>query len=103
MSVVMWIVTNHEEKLVERLFRANPFRLFVMSNVMCIVTNHEYYQTIPGDLNGDGTVGLDDLVMLAQAYGCRPGDPNWNPVADINGDGVVDLADLVILVQHYGQ
>ena len=62
-----------------------------------------YYQAIPGDLNGDGKVGLDDLVILAQAYGSRPGDPNWNPVADIDGDGVVGLSDLVILAQHYGE
>jgi hypothetical protein len=40
MSDVMWIVTNHEEKGAERLFRADPFRLFVMSIVMWIVTNH---------------------------------------------------------------
>jgi peroxiredoxin len=55
------------------------------------------------DLNGDGRVGLDDLVILARAYGSRPGDPNWNPVADIDGNGMVGLLDLVILAQHYGQ
>ena len=59
--------------------------------------------TIPGDLNNDGKVGLDDLVIFAKAYGSRPGDPNWNSNADIRGDGVVDLADLAILAKHYGQ
>ena len=62
-----------------------------------------YYQAVPSDLNGDGTVGLADLVILAQAYSSRPGDPNWNLVADIDGDGLVGLSDLVILAQHYGQ
>jgi len=38
MSVVMWIVTNHGEKRAGTLFRAAPFDLFVMSDVMCIVT-----------------------------------------------------------------
>jgi hypothetical protein len=37
MSEVMWIVTNHEEKQADILFRANSFRLFVMSDVMFIV------------------------------------------------------------------
>jgi hypothetical protein len=59
--------------------------------------------TIPGDLNGDFTVGLVDLVTLAQSYGSQPGNPNWNPNADIDGNGIVGLSDLVILAQHYGQ
>jgi len=59
--------------------------------------------TIPGDINGDFKVDLKDLVILANAYGSKPGDPNWNPNADIDGKGIVGLADLVILAQHYGQ
>jgi hypothetical protein len=58
---------------------------------------------IPGDLNGDFKVNLEDLVLLAQAYGSKPGDPNWNPNADIDNNGVVGLSDLVILALHYGQ
>jgi len=58
--------------------------------------------TILGDLNGDFKVGLPDLVALANAYGSKPGDPNWNPNADIAGNGIVGLSDLVILAQHYG-
>jgi hypothetical protein len=58
---------------------------------------------IPGDLNGDFKVNLEDLVLLAQAYGSKPGYPNWNPNADIDNSGVVGLSDLVILALHYGQ
>jgi hypothetical protein len=57
--------------------------------------------TIPGDLNGDFKVSLPDLVILAQSYGSKAGDPNWNPNADIDNNGVVDLSDLVVLAQHY--
>jgi outer membrane protein assembly factor BamB len=59
--------------------------------------------TIPGDLNGDLTVGLKDLVNLANAYGSRPGNPNWNANADIDSNGIVGLTDLVIMAMHYGQ
>jgi hypothetical protein len=59
--------------------------------------------TIPGDINGDFQVSLTDLVLLANAYGCKPGDTKWNPNADINCNGVVDLADLVTMAMHYGQ
>jgi hypothetical protein len=58
---------------------------------------------IPGDLNWDKEVSLADLVILAQAYGSKPGDSSWNPKADIDGNGIVGLSDLVALAQHYGQ
>jgi hypothetical protein len=59
--------------------------------------------TIPGDMNGDFQVSLADLVLLANAYGSKPGDVKWNPNADINGDGKASLADLVVLANRYGQ
>jgi parallel beta-helix repeat protein len=60
--------------------------------------------SLPGDLNLDGRVGLDDLVLLAHAYGSKPGDSNWNAMADITAPhGKIDLADLVTLATHYGQ
>jgi len=59
--------------------------------------------SIPGDLDGDFKVSRQDLAVLANAYGSKPGDSNWNPNADINNDGKVSLQDLVILAQRYGQ
>jgi hypothetical protein len=59
--------------------------------------------TIPGDLNGDFKVSLQDLVILANAYGSTSGAPKWNPNADIDGNGKVGLPDLVTLANHYGQ
>lgn len=59
--------------------------------------------TIPGDIDGDFAVKLADLVLLAKAYGSKPGDSNWNPNADIDGNFVVGLSDLVKLAIHYGQ
>jgi len=56
---------------------------------------------IPGDVNGDGKVGFDDLLILAQHYGTPSGATL--PTGDLNGDGKVDFADLLILAQHYGQ
>lgn len=61
------------------------------------------FVTIPGDVNGDFKVNLQDLVTLANAYSSHPGDTKWNPNADINSNGVVDLTDLVLLALHYGQ
>jgi uncharacterized protein (DUF2141 family) len=59
--------------------------------------------SIPGDLNGDFKVNLQDLAILAQAYGSKPDSANWNPNADIEDSGTVGLADLAVLAAHYGQ
>jgi hypothetical protein len=54
--------------------------------------------SLPGDLNGDGVVDLNDLLMLLKAWGeCPPGDCP----ADLNGDGVVDVLDLLILLEYW--
>jgi hypothetical protein len=60
--------------------------------------------SIPGDIDGDFKVGLADLVLLANAYGSKPGDMIYNP----NADGaapweVIGLSDLVVLAVDYGQ
>ena len=59
--------------------------------------------TIPGDINGDGTVDVYDAIILASAFGSNPSSPNWNPNVDINGDGIVDIYDAIILAAHFGQ
>jgi parallel beta-helix repeat protein len=55
------------------------------------------------DINEDGKVDLQDLVILAQAYGSKPGEQKWNAKADIDHDNVVGLSDLTILARYYGQ
>jgi uncharacterized protein (DUF2141 family) len=53
-----------------------------------------------GDANADGTVGFDDLLILAQHYGQSGAS---FPTGDFNGDGVVNFEDLLLLAQNYGQ
>ncbi len=62
---------------------------FKVINVDCVAS-------IPGDLNGDGVVGADDLAQLLGAWGATSG------AADINGSGLVDATDLAILVSNWG-
>jgi hypothetical protein len=59
--------------------------------------------TIPGDLNGDGTVDVLDFGILERAWGSSPGSSNWDPRADINNDGVVDVVDFGILQRNWGK
>jgi hypothetical protein len=67
------------------------------------IQNKQIRVSIAGDINQDGYVSLTDLVLLAKAYGSKPGEPAWNPNADLDGDGKVGLSDLVILAKNYGK
>ena len=57
---------------------------------------------LPGDLNNDGVVGLNDIVVLAQVKA------GWDieyveEALDPNGDGEFDLDDVVYLAQHVAE
>ncbi len=49
------------------------------------------------DLTGDGSVAIDDLLILLQAWGSNPGHP-----ADFDGDGSVGISDLLALLANWG-
>jgi len=53
------------------------------------------------DLNQDGLVNEEDLLILKRSFGSRKGDVGYNPAADINQDGVVNGADLVLFALEY--
>ena len=55
----------------------------------------------PGDADGNGTVALNDLVILANHYGLVGGQ-TWAD-GDFDGNGTVGLNDLVILANNYGK
>jgi PKD repeat protein len=56
---------------------------------------------IIGDVNGDGRVDIDDLVLIVAAIPSYPGHPEWNPQVDLNGDNIVDIADIVIALGNF--
>jgi hypothetical protein len=57
--------------------------------------------SIPGDLDGDGTVNILDAITLSNSFLAVPSGPNWNPNADINDDNVVNILDAIILSNHF--
>jgi|GEM_PF-1883314 len=50
-----------------------------------------------GDVDGDGTVNIDDIIEVILAWG----DVGPNP-ADLNGDQVVNAVDLGLVLTYYG-
>ncbi len=50
----------------------------------------------PADVDGDGAVGIQDLLALLGSWG------NTGGPADVNGDGLVDVQDLLELLASWG-
>ncbi len=66
---------------------------------MFLATTTIDVQPCTGDLNGDGTVDVSDLLILLGDWGpCPPGTCD----ADLNDNGVVDVSDLLILLAEWG-
>jgi PKD repeat protein len=55
------------------------------------------------DLNKDGTINILDIFIVANAFGSKPEDPNWNAVADLNKDGTVNILDIFAVAWDFGK
>ncbi len=54
-----------------------------------------------GDLDGDGAIGIVELLFLLAHWGACPAPPEPCPV-DLNGDGSVGIGDLLLLLAGWG-
>jgi len=55
---------------------------------------------LPGDVNDDGMVDFNDLVVLARNFNQLNATPSQG---DLTGDGIVNFDDLVALARGFGQ
>ena len=55
---------------------------------------------IPWDVNSDGIVDIQDLILASNSFGTVPLE---NDKVDVNKDGKVDIIDLLIIAAHLGQ
>ena len=53
----------------------------------------------PWDVNDDGTVNVQDLVLVANELG----ESGESLKGDVNGDGTVNILDLVLVASHFGE
>lgn len=57
-------------------------------------------QTSPWDINNDGIVDIQDLVLISNSFGAEAPE---HPKVDVNKDGSVDIIDLLLVAAHFGE
>jgi len=87
-----------------RLFsRPRPIILLIFCILFAVVgyiyLNRSHAATNNADINGDGTVNIVDLSIMATNWG-KSGQTFSQ--GDINGDGVINILDLSILASNWG-
>jgi len=85
--------------------------LFVVSLLSTVMSVSATAGWIPEDISGpqdapDGKVDMFDILVVGLAFGSKPGDPNWDPVADVETTfslNLIDIFDLVTIAVHFGE
>ena len=57
-------------------------------------------QTLPWDVNSDGVVDIQDMILVSNSFGVESPE---HPRADVNKDGNVDIIDLLLVAAHFGE
>jgi hypothetical protein len=83
-------------------FRMTPGDTGTFQTSLYLGSNDQNFvdcSNLPGDLNGDGVVDVQDLLILISAWGpC--GNPDGCP-SDLDGDGVVNVVDMMLLFTYW--
>ena len=76
--------------------------LLLVGGVSFFVFGHSNLPTLLEDVNKDGVVNIQDLVLVAGSFG-QPRDRNAEQDPDVNRDGIVNVLDLVRVSNSFGQ
>ena len=76
--------------------------LLLIGGVSLLVFGHSNLPTLLEDVNKDGVVNIQDLVLVARSFG-QPRDRNAAQDPDVNRDGIVNVLDLVRVSNSFGQ
>jgi len=54
-----------------------------------------------GDVNGDGSINLSDVIHLAKYYFGIGDPPAFNWTSDVNCDSYKNLTDVILIANYY--
>jgi hypothetical protein len=75
----------------------------MVNTIPHVTYNGSVKVTIPGDVDGDFKVKMDDIIALCYAFGSKIGQPKYHPNLDINNDGIISMDDIIIAVRNFGK
>ena len=87
------------------MFKPLIYATFILLMVMGVsfsALGHGNNPTLLEDVNKDGIVNIQDLVLVAAAFG-QPGDRTAEQNPDVNRDGIINVLDLVRVSNSLGQ
>lgn len=59
------------------------------------------YLTGSGDVNGDGAINIQDVQLVAHAFGWTPATLGWNPAYDLDGNQIIEVFDIVLISNQW--
>ncbi len=86
---ILWGIPCRDDKGKEPAFFGNDY----LATIQCGLCQRD----CPADLDGDGSVGVSDLLSLLASWG-----PCKNCPADFDGSGAVGVSDLLALLANWG-
>jgi len=67
------------------------------------LTDGTVYVSIPGDVDGNGKVQIEDIVAIAEAYGSFSSHPKYDAKLDVDCNEFIEVKDLLTAALNYGQ
>lgn len=55
------------------------------------------------DINGDGVVNMNDVVLLSKCFNTAKGDPKYIESRDLNSDGAINMKDVNMIAAKFNQ
>ena len=56
-----------------------------------------------GDLDGNGRVGVADIMKVASRWRCKCWDACYDPLYDLDHDCDIDIVDIMLVAAHWGE
>jgi hypothetical protein len=53
--------------------------------------------------DGDGYVGVQDILAMGPHFGQKPGIVGWDHRVDLDGNGVINVADILLASRQFGR
>lgn len=95
-----WFNSEGEILSTENIFGLSPEYIALIHEADFTLTARYAASLLPGDVNGDGEVKVDDAVLIMRhALGLAILDESFFTAADVNGDGEIAVGDAVLAMR----